>query len=143
MPPFQQQPFPYVLQSRWSEKLHNIHRKHLRWSHFLLKLQCLRPATLLKRNSNKGVNIALFLRTAFFIEHFRRLLRPFITTFRNYYWKDRLITINKDHVNSTPEKHLKNVLGILQVVKKEMQSLLLTFSIFLVMLQGFCYWLRF
>ena len=84
---------------------------HLHWSLFLIKFQSFRAAT-------------------FFIEHFRWLLLPFSTTFRNYYWKDRLITVNKDHVHSTPEKHLKKVLGMLQVVNKETQSLLLTFSIF-------------
>ena len=76
------------------------------------------------------VNIAKFLRTAFFIEHFRWLLLPFTTTFRNYYWKDRSIIVNKDHVHSTPGKHLKKVLDMLQVVNKETQSLLLAFSIF-------------
>ena len=54
----------------------------------------------------------------------------FNTAFRNYSWKDRLITVNKDHVHSTPEKHLKKPLGMLQAVNKEAQSLLLTFSIF-------------
>ena len=29
--------------------------KHLRWSHFSRKFQYFRPATLLKRNSKKGV----------------------------------------------------------------------------------------
>ena len=59
------------------------------------------------------VNIAKFLTTAFFIEHFRWLLLPITTTFRNYYCKDRLIIVNKDHVHSTPKKHLKKVLGML------------------------------
>ena len=76
------------------------------------------------------VNIAKFLRTAFFIEHFRWLFLPFTTTFQNYYWKDRWITVNKDHVHSAPEKHLKKVLDMSQVVNKETQSLLLAFSIF-------------
>ena len=53
------------------------------------------------------VNIAKFLRRAFFIEHFWWLLLPFTTTFQNYYWKDRLIIVNKDHVYSKPEKQLK------------------------------------
>ena len=60
------------------------------------------------------MDIAKCLRTAFSIEHFRSLLLPFTTTFRNYYWKDHLITVNKDHVHSTPEKHLKKVLGMIQ-----------------------------
>ena len=76
------------------------------------------------------MNIAKFLRTAFFIEDFRWLLLPFTTTFRNYYRKDCLITENKDHVHSTPEKHLKKVLRMLQVVNKETQLLLLTCAIF-------------
>ena len=55
---------------------------------------------------------------------------PFTTTFWNYYWEDRLVTVNKDHVHSIPENYLKKVLDMLQVVNKETQSLLLTFSIF-------------
>ena len=41
--------------------------KHLCWSHFLIKLQTCRPATLLKRNTNTGVfcNIVKFFRIAF------------------------------------------------------------------------------
>ena len=68
-------------------------------------------------------------KNSFFIEDFRWLLLPFTSPYRNYYWKDLLITVNKDHVHSTPEKHLKKVLDVLQVVNKETQSLLLTFSI--------------
>ena len=51
--------------------------KHLCWSLFLIKLQGLRPATLLKRDCSKGVFLwilAKFLRTTFFIEHLRWLL---------------------------------------------------------------------
>ena len=49
---------------------------HLCWGLFLIKLQAFRPSTFLKRNSNTvfPVDIAKFLRTAFFIEHLRRLL---------------------------------------------------------------------
>ena len=106
--------------------------KRLRWSPFLIKFQSFRPATLLKRNSNKSVFLWILqnLRTVFFIEHIRWLLLSFATTFRNCCWKDRLITVNKYHVHSTPEKHLKKVFGMLQVVNKEMQYLLLTFGIF-------------
>ena len=82
------------------------------------------------QQSSFPVIVAKFLRAAFFIEHFRWLLLPFTTTFRNYYWKDHWITVNKDYVHSTPKKHLKKVLGMLQVIYKETQSLLLTFSIF-------------
>ena len=94
------------------------------------------------------MNIGKFSRTAFFIEHFRWLFLPFTTTFRNYYWKDRLITVNKGHVNSTLEKHLKKVLGTLQVVNKEMQSLLLTFRVlgflgFFCWLWVFVCWVRY
>ena len=74
--------------------------KHLRWSLFLINLQSFGPATLLKRNSDKGAFLWIlqkFLRTAYFIDHFRWLLLPFTTTFRNYYWKYRLISVNKDH----------------------------------------------
>ena len=74
--------------------------KHLRWSLFLINLQSFGPATLLKRNSDKGAFLCIlqkFLRTAYFIDHFRWLLLPFTTTFRNYYWKYRLISVNKDH----------------------------------------------
>ena len=70
--------------------------KHLRRILFIVKFQSFRPATLLKRNSNLRcfpVSIAKFLRTAFFIEHLRWLLLPFTTTFRNYYWKDRLVIL--------------------------------------------------
>ena len=84
------------------------------------------------------MNIAQFLRTSFFIEHFLWLRMPFTTTFRNYYQKDCLITVNRDHFHSTPEKHLKKVLGMLQVVNTETQSLLLTFSLFHVLFSGFC-----
>ena len=76
------------------------------------------------------MNIVKFLKTAFFIEHFRWLFLPFITTFWNYYWKDRWITVNKGHVHSTLKNHSKKVLGMLQILRKETQSLLLTFSIF-------------
>ena len=48
-------------------------RKHLCWSLFLIKLQAFRTGTLLKRDSNKGVNIAKFSRTAFLIVPLRWL----------------------------------------------------------------------
>ena len=50
--------------------------KHLCWNLFLIKLQIWRSAALLKRDSNIGVrvNIAKFLRTAFFIKHLWWLL---------------------------------------------------------------------
>ena len=48
-------------------------RKHLCCSLFLIKLQAFGTGTLLKRDSNKGVNIAKFLRTAFLIVHLRWL----------------------------------------------------------------------
>ena len=108
--------------------------KHLRWSLFLIKFKSFRPAwNFIKKKLEHRyfpVNIAKILRTAFFIEHFRWLLLPFTTTFQNYYWNDRWITVNKDHVHGTPEKHLEKVLDMLQVVNKEKQFLLLTFSIF-------------
>ena len=76
------------------------------------------------------MNIAKFLRTAFFIEHFRRLLLPLPLLFEITTEKTvRLITVNKNNVHSTSEKHLQKVLGMLQVVTTETQSLLLTFSI--------------
>ena len=51
-------------------------RKRLCWSVFLIKLQALRPAHVLKRDSKTGafVNIAKFLRTACFVEYLRWLL---------------------------------------------------------------------
>ena len=48
---------------------------HMCWDLFLIKLQAWWPATLFKRDSNCfPVNFLKFLRTPFFIEHFRRLL---------------------------------------------------------------------
>ena len=53
-----------------------LQMKHLCWSHFLIKLQALRPATLLKRGSNTGVSLwkLRIFKTAFSVEHFRWLL---------------------------------------------------------------------
>ena len=93
------------------------------------------------------VNIAKSLRAVFFIKHFRWLLLRFTSTFRNYYWKNRWITVKKDHVHCTP----KWTMFVLQLSRrqlafhfqcnKETQSLLLTFSIFHVLFLGFCCWL--
>ena len=47
------------------------------WSHFLIKFQDLKPATLIKRDSDTDVflwNIAKLLRTGLFIEHLRWLV---------------------------------------------------------------------
>ena len=101
------------------------------WSHFWIKFQSFRPADL-KVTQTKVLfcEYCKIFKNSFFHRTPLVALLPFSTTFQNYYWKDRLITVNKDHVLSTPEKHLKKVLGMLQVVKKETQSLPLTFSIF-------------
>ena len=40
---------------RCFQKFHSIHRKHLCWSLFLIKLQALQPATLFKRYFNTDV----------------------------------------------------------------------------------------
>ena len=51
--------------------------KHLCWSLFVIKFPACKPANLLKRGSNTSIfsiNIAKYLRTAFFIEHFQWLL---------------------------------------------------------------------
>ena len=48
--------------------------KHMCWSLFLIKLQALKPATLLKRDPNTGVFLSYlqkFLRTPFFTQHLR------------------------------------------------------------------------
>ena len=105
--------------------------KRLRWSLFLIKFQFLRPAPLFKKNPTKVFSCEYWkvFKNNFFHRTFP-VAASSTTTFRNYYWKDRLITVNEDHVHSTPEKHLKKVLGMLQVVNKETQSLLLTFRIF-------------
>ena len=88
------------------------------------------------------MNIAKFLRTAFFIEHLWWLLLPFTTTFRNYYWEDLVVILFAlNHpskrlktflklITCYTTKTLKKVLGILQVVHKETHSLLLTFNRF-------------
>ena len=131
--PFQKQPFADVLQCRCSEKWRNIRRKTPALESLFNKVPVLQACNFIKMKLQQRcfpANIAKFLRTAFFIEHFRYLLLPFMTTFRNYYWRGRWITVNKDYVYSTPEKHLKILLRMLQVVNKETQSLLLTFSIF-------------
>ena len=67
--------------------------KHLHRSLFIIKFQA---CNFIKKKLQLRcflVNIAQFLRTAFFIEHLRWLLLPFTTTFRNYYWKDRLVIL--------------------------------------------------
>ena len=53
--------------------------KHLLWIFFLIKLQARRPATVLKKRFQYmcfRVNIAKFLRKAFFIENLRWFLLP-------------------------------------------------------------------
>ena len=55
--------------------------KHLCWSLFLIKLHALRPATLLKRDSNTAVflwNWRSFLRTTSFTEHLQWFLLWFL-----------------------------------------------------------------
>ena len=128
MPPFQNQTIADVLQSRCSQYLQE---NTCAGVSFLKKFQSFRPATL-KETPAKVLSCEYckIFKNSFFIEHFRWLLLPFTSTFWNYYWKDRWITVNKDHVHSTPKKHSKKVLGMLQVVNKETQSLLLTFSMF-------------
>ena len=42
------------------QAFHQFHRKHLCWSHFLIKLQVWRPATLVKRDNNTGVFLVKF-----------------------------------------------------------------------------------
>ena len=51
-------------------------RKHLWWSLFLIKLQILRPTTLLKKDTDFPVNIAKSLRTSFLKIICKRLLLP-------------------------------------------------------------------
>ena len=51
--------------------------KHLCWSLFVIKFPAFKPANLLKKRLQHRyfhINIAKFLRTAFFIEHLRQLL---------------------------------------------------------------------
>ena len=71
--------FAGAFQNRCSEKSRNIHIQSPTavLESLLNTVATLRPATLLKRNSNTGaffVNIAKFLITAFFIQHLQRLL---------------------------------------------------------------------
>ena len=92
LPPFQKQQMFFKVGVLKSYAIFT--GKHLRWSLFLIKFQSFRSATLLKRDSNKGVflwTFKKFLRTAFFIEHVRRLLLPVTSTFRNYYWEELLV----------------------------------------------------
>ena len=62
--------------------------KDLCWNLSFIRLQAFRPATLLKRDSNRcfTVNIAKFLRTAFLIEHLRWLLLKYARIFC-YIWE--------------------------------------------------------
>ena len=63
----------------------NFTGKHLCWSLFLIKLQALRPATLLKKDSNTGVylwNLRIFNNT-FFKEHFQWLFL-YVLYYSNY-----------------------------------------------------------
>ena len=62
------------------------------------------------------VNIAKSLRAVFFIKHFRWLLLRFTSTFRNYYWKNRWITVKKDHVHCTP----KWTMFVLQLSRRQL-----------------------
>ena len=54
----------------------NCTGKHLCWSFLVIKLQALKPATLLKTDSNTGISydICELLKNTFFTEHLRWLL---------------------------------------------------------------------
>ena len=55
VPPFQKHPFADVFKVGILKSYVIFEGKYLRWSVFLIKFQSFRPATLLKRSSNKGV----------------------------------------------------------------------------------------
>ena len=75
IPPFQKQRFEDVLQTPPLESLFEIVPVLQARNYIKNKLQ----------QSSFPVIVAKFLRAAFSIEHFRWLLLPFTTTFRNYY----------------------------------------------------------
>ena len=96
VPPFQKQPFAYVVQINRFLKKRNIHRKTPALESLFNKVLVLQVYNLIKRKLQQRcfpVNIAKFLRTPFFIEHLRWLLLPFTTSFWNYYWKKRLVIL--------------------------------------------------
>ena len=97
------------------KKLPNIRRKILTLGSLFNKVPVLQACNFIKKKLTKmfSCEYCKIFKNSIFIEHWRWLLLPFTTTFRNYYWKVRLIIVNKDHVYSTPEKHLKKVLGML------------------------------
>ena len=68
--PFQKQAFADVLQCRCSEKWRNIRRKTLALESLFKKVPVLQPCNFIKKKLQERcfpVNIARFLRTAFFI----------------------------------------------------------------------------
>ena len=64
--PFQKQSLEVFFSKSCSQIFLNIHRKHLCWIPFLMKLSTFRPETLLERDSNIGVFLLQnFVRTPF------------------------------------------------------------------------------
>ena len=73
----QKQPFAYVLQTRCSYEFRNVHRKTPTLESLFNKDAGLQACNFIKKRLKRRcfpVNIAEFLRTAFFIEHHRWLV---------------------------------------------------------------------